>query len=81
MKTAKRNTETISTSFRPSLSEDGPATRAPITKPNGAALMTTPNDAGEIAHSCSTDGVTKPMMATSIPSATTIMKQSATSSH
>ena len=73
--------ETIRTSFRPNLSDDGPATKAPITRPNGAALMTIPNAGLEMFHSCRIEGVTKPMMATSMPSAATTRKHMATRNH
>ena len=74
-------TEMIKTGFRPIRSDDGPATKAPTTRPNGAALITRPNAGREMSHSCKMEGVTKPIMATSMPSATTTMKHSATKSH
>ena len=40
-----------------------------------------PNAGREMSHSCRMEGVTKPMMATSMPSATTTMKHIATRSH
>src|SRR3954451_12544617 len=46
------STETIRTGLRPNRSEDGPATKAPTTRPNGAALITMPNAGREISHSC-----------------------------
>ena len=74
-------TETTRTGFRPNLSEEGPATRAPTARPNGAALITMPNAGLEMSHSCRMEGVTKPMMATSMPSATTTRKHRATKNH
>jgi hypothetical protein len=42
VKAPKGKTEKIRTIFRPDLSEDGPATSAPMTRPKGAALITMP---------------------------------------
>ena len=78
---AKASTDAISTGLRPKRSEDGPASSAPNTRPKGAALMTKPNTARDTLQSCRIGGVTKPMMATSMPSAMTTRKHSATSSH
>jgi len=75
------STETTRTGFRPNRSDDGPATKAPTTRPNGAALITKPKAGREMFHSARMEGVTKPMMATSMPSATTTMKHRATSNH
>lgn len=53
-------TEMINTIFRPNLSEEGPATRAPMTRPKGAALITMPKAGLDMSHSCSIEGATKP---------------------
>jgi hypothetical protein len=81
VKSPMMRTETTKTGFRPNRSEDGPATKAPTTRPNGAALITMPKAGREMFQSAKMEGVTKPMMATSMPSATTIIKQRATNSH
>ena len=81
VKMPNRNTAVVSTILRPNRSDKGPAISAPMTRPKGAALMTKPKAGREMFQSCRIEGVTKPMIATSIPSATTMRKHMATSAH
>ncbi len=53
-------------------------TQSQETRPKGVALMTKPKAGREMFQSCRIGGATKPMIATSIPSATTMRKHMAT---
>src|SRR3982751_5712623 len=61
VKSPMMRTETMRTGFRPNRSDDGPATRAPTTRPNGAALITKPKAGREMLHSARMEGVTEPV--------------------
>ncbi len=73
--------EPISSFLRPKRSESGPTSSAPMARPSGAALITTPKLAREMPHSRVMSGARKPMMATSMPSVATIRKHKPSSSH
>ena len=49
--TPNRNTDVINTHLRPMRSDAGPAVSAPITRPIGAALITSPNAGREMPQS------------------------------